>query len=158
MEKYSKKMKYIDFKSRKMYNASVKIYNIKRGMVNGHLKLYKIISFIIGVTVSLLIFNYNNNGVNYSHVKYKDSIIFKEKQLEEGCLPLFVQPVDSDKLNLMNSKDKKSFEDLMIKYLYVPVEEEGLIYAIIASNKFKMNPQTIIQINPKKSTVILDFN
>ena len=42
MEKYSKKMKYIDFKSRKMYNASVKIYNIKRGMVNGHLKLYKI--------------------------------------------------------------------------------------------------------------------
>ena len=98
----------------------------------------KIISFIIGVTVSLLIFNYNNNGVNYSHVKYKDSIIFKEKQLEEGCLPLFVQPVDSDKLNLMNSKDKKSFEDLMIKYLYVPVEEEGLIYAIIASNKFKI--------------------
>ena len=46
--------------------------------------------------------------------------------------------MDSDKLNLMNSKDKKSFEDLMIKYLYVPVEEEGLIYAIIASNKFKI--------------------
>ena len=98
----------------------------------------KIISFIIGVTVSLLIFNYNNNGVNYSHVEYKDSIIFKEKQLEEGRLPLFVQPVDSDKLDFMNSKDKKSFEDLMIKYLYVPVEEEGLIYAIIASNQFKI--------------------
>ena len=34
----------------------------------------KIISFIIGVTLYLLILNYNNNVVIYSHVKYKDSM------------------------------------------------------------------------------------
>lgn len=38
----------------------------------------------------------------------------------------------------MIKKDHKSFEELMIKYLYVPVEEEGLIYALIASNQFKI--------------------
>ena len=53
-------------------------------------------------------------------------------------MAIFVQPTDSDKLNFMKSKDHKSFEDLMIKYLYVPVEEEGLIYALIASNQFKL--------------------
>lgn len=124
-------------------------------------QIWKIISFVVGAVISILMFRCNNyakecnenflsycrvhlifckekNRVIYHHVKYKDSIIFKEKQLEEGRLPIFVQPADSDKINFMMRRERKSFEELMIKYLYVPVEEEGLIYALIASNQFKI--------------------
>ena len=100
--------------------------------------ILEIISFIVGAVISVLIFYGKDNKESSSHVKYKNVIVFKEKQLEKGCLAIFVQPTDSDKLNFMKSKDHKSFEDLMIKYLYVPVEEEGLIYALIASNQFKL--------------------
>lgn len=101
-------------------------------------QILKIISFIVGAVISVLIFCDKDNKESSSHVKYKEVVIFKEKQLEKGCLPIFVQPTDSDKLNFMKNKEHKSFEDLMTKYLYVPVEEEGLIYALIASNQFKL--------------------
>lgn len=73
-------------------------------------QILKIISFIVGAVISVLILCDKDNKESSSHVKYKEVVIFKEKQLEKGCLPIFVQPTDSDKLNFM----KKNISHLKI--------------------------------------------
>ena len=45
-------------------------------------QILKIISFIVGAVISVLIFCDKDNKESSSHVKYKEVVIFKEKQLE----------------------------------------------------------------------------
>lgn len=69
-------------------------------------------------------------------VEYKDSVVFIERQIPKNVIPLFIQPRDSDKTNFVKYKDESHFTSLMIRYLYVPVEEEGFLYALLASNQY----------------------
>lgn len=96
----------------------------------------KIFCFIVGSVCSFFVFLYGHPQKTTYKIDYNVKIRFKEKKIPEGVIPLFIQPLDSDKTNFIMYKNEKYFTDLMVRYLYVPVEEEGLLYALLASNKF----------------------
>ena len=52
-------------------------------------QILEIISFIVGAVISVLIFYGKDNKESSSHVKYKNVIVFKEKQLEKDSFPRF---------------------------------------------------------------------
>lgn len=97
------------------------------------------IFFFIGLILSFfIILLFNNECVKYD-VEYRYKFTFKEKQIPQNIIPLFIQPTDSDKINFIKYRNEKYFIDLMVRYLYVPVEEEGFIYALLASNQFRIS-------------------
>lgn len=53
-----------------------------------------------------------------------------------GKIPVFNPPTDEEKRDFYMSHDEKAFTTLMDSYFYEKVYGEGLVYAIIAANRF----------------------
>lgn len=94
--------------------------------------------FIFGIILSFFLsFLWNHDRRTYD-IKYKESVAFHEKKVPKGFIPLFIQPTGTDRKNFITYRNKKYFTNLMIRYLYVPVEEEGILYALLTSNQFNI--------------------
>lgn len=98
-----------------------------------------LIVFLISIIVGFYIPKQKSIYHTDDEFVYSDTIKFHEKSLPEECLPISIPPQDSDIINFMSKKDKSSYEELMIRFLYVANSDEGVIYSLIASNKFHIS-------------------
>lgn len=84
---------------------------------------------------------YSNKKANSSElansnekVEYVPSPIDRK----EEKIPIFEPPTEEQKKNFLESRDDKSFVTLADAYFYEDIYGEGLIYAIIAANRFNI--------------------
>lgn len=98
----------------------------------------KIITFFLGFCIAFFLVKPKEKIVTKDLYIYNGNKMFLEKKTNDESLPIFVQPKDSDKIKFMTEPNVKNFYSLMDRYFYVPIEEEGLLYALTASNTFEI--------------------
>lgn len=82
---------------------------------------------------------YSNKKINSSELassNEKVEHVLSPIDRKEEKIPIFEPPTEEQKKNFLENRDDKSFETLADAYFYEDVYGEGLIYAIIAANRF----------------------
>ena len=99
-----------------------------------------ITGFLLGMAI-YFIFNHTKHDSNKNNNAVPEMVFVDrvEHRREKGEIPLFGPPTDSDKINFIRNADINSFEHLDVAYMFdADVMSEGLLYALVAANKFNI--------------------
>lgn len=98
--------------------------------------LYVVIGFFAGLFLCFVYSSTHNEQLE--NIQQDTVFVWNKKHLDRGEIPLFVPPTDSDKVSFIQNGNESSFRTLTTAYIYETVEQECLLYALVAANKFNI--------------------
>lgn len=99
---------------------------------------YIVAGFVLGLGTCIIEHCFMRGHDNRDAVLQEKVFVWNKKHLDSGEIPLFMPPTDSDKISFIQNGDEGSFRNLTTAYIYETVEPEGVLYALVAANKFNI--------------------
>lgn len=99
---------------------------------------YIVAGFVLGLGTCIIEHCFMRGHDNRDAVLQEKVFVWNKKHLDSGEIPLFMPPTDSDKISFIQNGNEVSFRNLTTAYIYETVEPEGVLYALVAANKFNI--------------------